>query len=141
MTLFLKCLLGALAVLVIALLSRTRSFYLAGLVPLFPTFALIAHGIVGAERGGADLRTTAIFGLWSLLPYAAYLLAVATLAERLALPATLVLATAAWVAAAAILLVGWSRFHPAGERAHAGASLSTSGMRATIASAPPEERP
>jgi hypothetical protein len=55
-SLFLKCLLGALAVLVIALLSRSRSFFIAGLVPLFPTFALIAHYIVGSERPAADLR-------------------------------------------------------------------------------------
>jgi len=34
---------GAAAVLVIALLARTRSYYVAGLVPLFPTFALMAH--------------------------------------------------------------------------------------------------
>ena len=58
-TLFLKCLLGALAVLLIALLSRARSFYLAGLVPLFPTFALIAHAMVGSERGGAAARRCA----------------------------------------------------------------------------------
>ena len=36
LSLVLKCMLGAAAVLVIALLSRTRSFYIAGLVPLFP---------------------------------------------------------------------------------------------------------
>jgi membrane protein GlpM len=141
MTLFLKCLLGALAVLVIALLSRTRSFYVAGLVPLFPTFALIAHAIVGAERGGADLRTTAIFGLWSLLPYAVYLLAVATLAERLALAPTLVVATGAWVVAAAILLLAWNRLQPVAGRAHAEAALSAPGARATMTSTPPEERP
>jgi membrane protein GlpM len=57
----------------VALLSRSRSFFIAGLVPLFPTFALIAHYIVGTERSGADLRTTALFGLWSLIPYAVYL--------------------------------------------------------------------
>lgn len=111
MTLLLKCLLGAAAVLVIALLSKTRSFYIAGLVPLFPTFALIAHYIVGSERGGADLRTTALFGLWSLLPYAVYLVAVYWLSVRLSLAGTLVAATAAWFAAAAVLLWAWTRFH------------------------------
>src|SRR3982750_4602862 len=75
-SLFLKCLLGAVAVLLIALLSRSRNFVIAGLVPLFPTFALIAHYMVGSERSAADLRATALFGLWSLLPYAAYLLTV-----------------------------------------------------------------
>lgn len=109
--LFFKSLLGALAVLLIALLSRSKSFYIAGLVPLFPTFALIAHAIVGSERGATDLRTTALFGLWSLIPYAVYLLAVYWLAPRLALAPTLIAATLAWTAAAAVLLFAWTRFH------------------------------
>ncbi|MBZ5486250.1 GlpM family protein [Halomonas aquamarina] len=83
MALFLKCLLGALAVLAIALLSKTKSFFIAGLVPLFPTFALIAHYIVGSERSMADLRTTALFGLCSLIPYAAYLVAIYYFSYRL----------------------------------------------------------
>jgi membrane protein GlpM len=109
LSLVLKCLLGALAVLLIALLSKSKSFFVAGLVPLFPTFALIAHYIVGSERSAADLRTTALFGLWSLLPYAIYLLAVYWLSLRFALASTLALATAAWTVAAALLLVAWSR--------------------------------
>jgi membrane protein GlpM len=109
MTLFLKCLLGAAAVLVIALLSKSRSFYIAGLVPLFPTFALIAHAIVGSERGAAALRTTALFGLWSLLPYALYLVAVYVLCTRFSLPVTLVAATLTWMLGAAVLLLAWTR--------------------------------
>jgi membrane protein GlpM len=84
-SLFLKCALGAVAVLIIALLSRTRNFYIAGLVPLFPTLALIAHYLIGTERSANDLRMTALFGLWSLIPYAVYLLTVywlSVLAER-----------------------------------------------------------
>jgi membrane protein GlpM len=109
MALFLKCLLGAVAVLVIAILSKSKSFFIAGLVPLFPTFALIAHYIVGSERSPADLRTTALFGLWSLLPYAIYLLTVYWLSVRLALGTTLVWATTAWVVSAGVLLLVWSK--------------------------------
>ncbi|UTZ23665.1 hypothetical protein HB762_23625 [Vibrio campbellii] len=65
-SLFLKSLLGAVAVLIIAMLSKSKSFYIAGLVPLFPTFALIAHFIVGSERDMEALRQTALFGLCSL---------------------------------------------------------------------------
>lgn len=113
LALFLKCLLGAAAVLVIALLSKSRSFFVAGLVPLFPTFALIAHYIVGVERSAADLRTTALFGLWSLIPYGVYLV-VYWLSVRLALISTLAWATAAWMGCAAVVLVAWTRLHPSG---------------------------
>ena len=108
-SLLLKCLLGAAAVLLIALLSKTRSFFVAGLVPLFPTFALIAHYIVGTERSASDLRATALFGLWSLLPYAVYLGTVYWLSIRLPLAATLFWATLAWVVVAAAILFVWSR--------------------------------
>jgi membrane protein GlpM len=114
MSLVLKCLLGAVAVLIIALLSRSRSFFIAGLVPLFPTFALIAHYIVGSERAAADLRTTALFGLWSLIPYAIYLFAVYWLSTRLALTHTLLIATFSWAVAAAVLLLVWSKLYVAG---------------------------
>ncbi len=82
--------------LLIALLSKSRSFFIAGLVPLFPAFALIAHYIVGSERSAADLRTTALFGLWSLLPYAVYLGVVYWAGVRQTLAGTLVLATLGW---------------------------------------------
>ena len=111
-SLLLKCLLGAIAVLIIALLSKSKSYFVAGLVPLFPTFAIIAHYIVGTERSAVDLRTTALFGLWSLVPYAIYLLAVYWLCMRLSLQATLVLATVAWAAAAAVLLLVWAKAYP-----------------------------
>lgn len=109
MSLAFKCLLGAVAVLLIALLAKTRNFYVAGLVPLFPTFALIAHYVIGTERSPADLRATALFGLVSLLPYAVYLLVVYALSVRASLPVTLVAATLAWCGAAAVLLWAWPR--------------------------------
>lgn len=115
LSLFLKCLMGAVAVLAIALLSRSKSFFIAGLIPLFPTFALIAHYIVGSERSIADLRTTALFGLWSLIPYAVYLLAVYWLSVRTTLTVTLASATLAWTVAAGALVLVWGRYYqPAG---------------------------
>lgn len=99
-----KCMLGAIAVLAIALLSKSRNFAIAGLVPLFPTFALIAHYIVGTERTGEDLRATALFGLWSLLPYALYLTVVYLMSVRYSLATTLISATAVWSTAAGLLI-------------------------------------
>ncbi len=43
MHLLIRALAGAAVVVLISLLSRTKNYYLAGLIPLFPTFALISH--------------------------------------------------------------------------------------------------
>lgn len=109
-SLFLKSLLGAVAVLIIAMLSKSKSFYIAGLVPLFPTFALIAHFIVGSERDMEALRQTALFGIYSLIPYAAYLISVFYFSYRLSLVGTLTAATLIWVMFASMLLAFWTRW-------------------------------
>jgi len=108
--LFLKCMLGAGVVLFISILSKSKAFYIAGLVPLFPTFALIAHVIVYQQKGAEALQKTALFGLWSLIPYAIYLIAVYVLATRLSMWSCLGLATLCWVVAAAGLIYGWQLF-------------------------------
>lgn len=106
-SLFLKCLTGAVAVLIIALFSRSKVYYIAGLVPLFPTFALIAHVIVVQEQGSEALRKTALFGLWSLIPYAMYLLTVYIFATKMTAWGSLSLATIIWIITAAILVYIW----------------------------------
>ena len=58
----------------VGVLAKTKNYAIAGLVPLFPTFALIAHYIVASERGIEALRATIVFGMWSILPYFIYLL-------------------------------------------------------------------
>lgn len=63
MSLLLKALIGAGVVVLIGILAKTRNYYIAGLIPLFPTFALIAHYIVGSERSIQALRVTIVFGL------------------------------------------------------------------------------
>lgn len=105
--LLIKCLFGALAVLIIAVLSRSKVYYIAGLVPLFPTFALIAHVIVVQEQGVEALRKTALFGLWSLIPYAMYLVTVYVFATKLTPWICLSLATLVWVITAAVLVYFW----------------------------------
>lgn len=68
MGLVIKAALGALVVVLIGLLSKTKNYYIAGLIPLFPTFALIAHYIVASERGIDAMRTTIVFSMWSIIP-------------------------------------------------------------------------
>ncbi|QKV62750.1 GlpM family protein [Pseudomonas sp. 43A] len=111
MDLFFKALLGAAVVLIIAALSKTRNYYIAGLVPLFPTFALIAHYIVGKGRSIEDLKTTIVFGMWSIIPYFVYLATLYVMVDRLRLEASLAVAAVAWLMAATVLVTVWVRIH------------------------------
>ena len=110
LSLFLKCIKGAAVVLLISILSKSKTFYIAGLVPLFQTFALIAHVIVSQEKGTEALKQTALFGMWSLIPYFIYLLMVYLLATRRSVLSCLSVATLCWVIAAAGLVYGWNHY-------------------------------
>ncbi|MBW7984877.1 GlpM family protein [Enterobacillus tribolii] len=111
MGLVLKAILGALVVVLIGVLSKTRNYYIAGLIPLFPTFALIAHYIVGSERGTEALRATIIFGMWAIIPYFIYLASLLVLISWVRLPWALTGAVVCWVAAAWLLILFWNRWH------------------------------
>ncbi|HBV8274317.1 GlpM family protein [Klebsiella pneumoniae] len=111
MGLLIKGLLGALVVVLIGVLAKTKNYAIAGLVPLFPTFALIAHYIVASERGIEALRATIVFGMWSILPYFIYLLSLWYFTGIMRLPLALAGAVRCWGLCAWLLILGWSRFH------------------------------
>lgn len=93
--------------LIFAALSKTRNDDIAGLVPLFPTFALITHYIVGKSRSLDDLKTTIAFSMWSIIPYFAYLAALYLLVDRMRLELSLAMAALVWLAS--VLVTVWVR--------------------------------
>ncbi len=111
MDLIFKAALGAAVVVILAMLAKTKNYYIAGLVPLFPTFALIAHYIVGKGRSIDDLKTTIVFGMWSIIPYFVYLATLYVMVDRLRLEASLAVAAVAWLMAATVLVSVWMRVH------------------------------
>ncbi|GKW29633.1 GlpM family protein [Pectobacterium brasiliense] len=108
MSLFIKSVIGALIVLLISVLAKSRNYYIAGLVPLFPTFALIAHYIVGTERGLEALRATILFGIWSVIPYLVYLISLYYFTAWMKLPQALLAAVVCWIVSAALLVKIWT---------------------------------
>ena len=111
MGLVIKAALGALVVLLIGALAKSKNYYIAGLIPLFPTFALIAHYIVASERGIEALRATIVFGMWSIIPYFLYLLSLWYFTGMMRLPLALGGAVLCWSLSAWVLIFCWSRFH------------------------------
>ena len=111
MGLLIKALIGAFVVVLIAVLSKTRNYYIAGLVPLFPTFALIAHYIVGSERSIDALRTTIVFSMWAVIPYMVYLVSLYLMINYAKLFTALSVSVLCWIIAAWMLIILWNKYH------------------------------
>ncbi|MCP4543211.1 MAG: hypothetical protein GY832_39360 [Chloroflexi bacterium] len=109
MELLIKTLIGALVVAIIHLVSQTKNIYLAGMVPLFPSFTLIAHYVVGSRGATSDLKEAILFGMFSLIPYFVYLLALYFLVDRFKLVSSLLGATFFWIVSATVLIIIWNR--------------------------------
>ncbi|HEU5048650.1 MAG TPA: GlpM family protein [Rickettsiales bacterium] len=103
----LKAAIGAVIMVLIALLSNSRSYYIAGLLPLFPTFTLIAHYSVGVQRSHGDLKQTIIFSMCAVVPYMVYLISSYYLLDKMSLKLALTSAALLWCLAAAGLLFIW----------------------------------
>ncbi len=104
-----KALLGASVVIIISLLANMKNYYLAGLVPLFPTFALIAHYIIGSERTHDELKNTILFSLYGMIPLFVYLVAIYMLVDLMPLKWALACASGLWCLPAAFLLILWMK--------------------------------
>ena len=109
MELLLKTAVGAAVVLLISLLARSRIYFIAALIPLFPTFGIIAYYSLGRARSGPELHGAIVFGIFSLLPYLAFLLALLWLTRITSIEKALVAATLAWLAAAVLLVLLWKQ--------------------------------
>jgi len=107
--LFFKGLIGAAVVVLITLLAKTKYYFLAGLIPLFPIFALMAHYIVGKINNSAEFKNVVLFGMLSLIPYFAYLLTVFLLHSRTSLIPALFSGVVVWFVVAAPLVYFWQR--------------------------------
>lgn len=107
-----KAALGALAVILIQLLAQTRYYYLAALVPLFPTFALISHAILGSSHNTVEFKTALLFSMLALLPYLAYTVSVYCSVDKLGLWGALIFGVVIWIGCAALLIIGWQRLMP-----------------------------
>lgn len=66
-------LIGAGVAILIAFLSRTNFYFLSGLAPLFPTFALFAHVMAFKIGGDEQVKAVIFFGFLSMIAYFVYL--------------------------------------------------------------------
>ncbi len=109
MDLAIKAIFGAITVLIVQLFAQSKSFYIAGLAPLFPAFALISYYIVGTQRNTSDLRETILFSIFSLVPYLLYLISLYFLVGKYKLVTSLMGATIVWFIFAGILIMIWDK--------------------------------
>jgi len=111
--LFLKFIIGGLIVLIIDFISRTKYYVISGLIPLFPTFALIAHILIlkNGVKPIIQLQNTIIFELYSLIPYAVYLISLYILINKTNTIIAFIISISFWFISAFIIWKIYNTFN------------------------------
>lgn len=99
---------GGVVAMSLAYLARLNLYFLMGLVPLFPAFALMAHTLLASGGNVAGLRMAAAFGLYSLIPYATYLSSIVFLSHVMPALAAIALGIVGWFGTATLLVMAWN---------------------------------
>ena len=107
LSLVLKALLGFVIVLLVQLFARSKHYYVAALVPLFPSLGIFSYYFVGNEQGPQKLQETILFGMLSLLTYFSFLLALLIGVRHFKVGTSLIVASGAWFAVAAAQIKAW----------------------------------
>jgi membrane protein GlpM len=100
---------GATISTLLGFLARHGQYFLIGLVPLFPTFAVIGHLLAAGAANTVGLRVAATFGLYSLLPYACYLLFTLIGSRHLSAYTSIGIGICTWFVVALVLVYCWNR--------------------------------
>ena len=100
---------GAVVAIFVAVLARSNLYVLAGLAPLFPTFAVFAHLLSHKNGGIEQVRDVALFGMFAVIPYLAYVATLYFGLEKMRFEWALTTGIVFWCITAFILFAVWNR--------------------------------
>lgn len=105
-----KCVIASAIMVGIDLVSQTDNYFIAGLMLSFPGLSMVAYYFLAEKGGKLEVIQTTTFALWSLIPFAIFLLALHVMLKKMSFTIAMVVAFVVWLLAALVLLVLWQRF-------------------------------
>lgn len=106
--LIIKALIGAMVVVLMSFAAKSKNYYIVGLIPLFPTFAIIGQIIIYSERSTEEFKSVVLFGMLALIPYFIYLLTLYFVIDHLNLTYSLIISVIFWLISAYLLIYIWN---------------------------------
>ena len=100
--------------MLLAVIAKSKFLFIAGLIPLFPTFAVMAHVIAGNTGGPEAVKQVAWFGMLAIIPYSGYLLTMIHTVEQYRMSLAITFSVGAWIVLSAIIVFLWNQKSLAG---------------------------
>lgn len=103
-------LIGAFITISISLASRSNFYLLAGLIPFFPTFSLIAYFMVFKSENADKLDSVIQFNIISMLPFLTFAISMSILHHHFGFYASVACSIAVWLVSAALTYIIYNAY-------------------------------
>lgn len=109
MELFIKCTVAVLIMIAIHYISKTKNYYISGLVLSFPGLSILAYYFMYLEQGVTKVRLTTHFAMLSLIPFAIFLFVLNLTLKKHTILISILTASAVWITLSTSLILIWNK--------------------------------
>ena len=111
MDLSIKCAAAVIIMVAIHYISKTKNFYISGLMLSFPGLSILAYYFMYMEQGATKVRLTTYFALFSLIPFAIFLFVLNLTLKRYNILISILISSAVWLTLATSLVAIWNKMN------------------------------
>ncbi|MFA9464736.1 MAG: GlpM family protein [Velocimicrobium sp.] len=107
MDLLIKCIVAVSIIIVVHFVSKTKNYYITGLVLSFPGLSILAYYFMYTEQGVSKVRVTTYFAMFSAIPFVIFLLVLNFTLKKYHIFHSILISSAVWIILSSVLIIIW----------------------------------
>lgn len=111
MDLLIKCAAAVIIMIAVHYISRTKNYYISGLVLSFPGLSILAYYFMYLEQGAAKVRATTCFAMFALIPFAIFLFVLNDTLKKNPILISISAAGTVWIIVSSVLVLAWNKIN------------------------------
>lgn len=109
MNLVIKCVAAVIIMIGVHFVSKTKNFYIAGLVLGFPGLSIIAYYFMYREQGVLKVRMTTYFAMLAVIPFFSFLVALNFALKKNNIFYSILISSVVWIVLSLIVIFIWNK--------------------------------
>ncbi|WP_196605418.1 GlpM family protein [Pectinatus haikarae] len=110
MDLVIKCSISVILMIIIDYISKTKNYYVTGLVLSFPGLSILAYYFMYVEHGVSKVRETIIFAMASAIPFIIFLVVLYFTLKNYNIFYSILFSSLVWTAFSSVVIILWKEF-------------------------------
>lgn len=109
MNLVIKCVTAVIIMIAVNFVSKTKNFYIAGLILGFPGLSIIAYYFMYREQGALKVRMTTHFAMLAVVPFFCFLAALNFALKKNNIFYSILISSVVWIVLSLVVIFIWNK--------------------------------